>query len=219
MHLHMHYIFRPHKAAWQLSSEAARESSHRTYRATNVCNTGNRGRYDGCGACTAAQRALPYPQMDPLMSPASVLQRSRRVNLCAEVTTMRTPGIEMKVLMRQLSTLFKHTSTTGCQSGSFKERCMNCGSGPHSRNVSQTWVSELKARVDTTRTIVPGSLTMSYERIEPVILRGRAIGTSVSMGGSGLKRRSRTCVQPHAPTQRGLRVATGGVDLPLVCLE
>ena len=80
-------------------------------------------------------------------------------------------------------------------------------------------VAAALARVDTTRTIVPGSLTMSYERIEPVILRGRAIGTSVSMGGSGLKRRSRTCVQPHAPTQRGLRVATGGVDLPLVCLE
>ena len=200
LHLYMHYIFRPHKAAWRLSSESARASSHRTYRATNVCNTGNRGRYDGCGACTAAQRALPYPQMDPLMSPASVLQRSRRVNLCAEVTTMRTPGIEMKVLMRQLSTLFKHTSTTGCQSGSFKERCKNCGSGPHSRNVSQTWVSELKARVDTTRTIVPGSLTMSYERIEPVILRGRAIGTSVSMKGSGLTGQSRTCVQTHVPT-------------------
>ena len=46
-------------------------------------------------------------------------------------------------------------------------------------------------------TIDPGSLSMSYERIDTVILRGRAIGTSIGMEGSGLTGRSRTCVQTH----------------------
>ena len=68
------------------------------------------------------------------------------------------------------------------------------------RKVSQTWVSELRARTNTMKTIVPGSLSMRYERIDPVILRRRAIGTSYGMEGSGLTRQSRMCVQTHAPT-------------------
>ena len=116
-------------------------------------------------------------------------------------------------------TLLEHMSRAGSQSGSLKDRYTFSGAGQRLRSAAQTWVPESKARTKSMPTIDLGSLSMSYERIDTVILRGRAIGTSIGMEGSGLTGRSRTCVQPHAPTQRGLCVATGGVDLPLVCLE
>ena len=79
------------------------------------------------------------------------------------------------------------------------------------RQVHEIWaglafengVTNLGARVEganTMKTIVPGSLSMNYDRIDHVILRRRAIGTSYGMEGSGLTRQSRMCVQTHVPT-------------------
>ena len=121
------------------------------------------------------------------------------------MTCVRPPGVEMKTLSSPVITLLKHMLSATGQSGSLQDRCTFSGAGQGLRSAAQTWVPESKAHTITMLTIDPGSLSMSYERIDTVILRGRTIGTSIGMEGSGLTGRSRTCVQTHAPTQRQSR--------------
>ena len=111
---------------------------------------------------------------------------------------------EMKTLSSPVITLLKHMLSATGQSGSLQDRCTFSGAGQGLRSAAQTWVAESKAH--TMLTIDPGSLSMSYERIDTAPLScGGAIGTSIGMEGSGLTGRSRTCVQTHAPTQRQSR--------------
>ena len=117
------------------------------------------------------------------------------------MTCVCPPVIEMTTLQPPAMTLLKHMSSAGSQSGSLKDRCTFSGAGQGLRSAAQTWVPESKAPENQRPTIDPGSLSMSYERIVTVILRGRAIGTSIGMEGSGMTGQSRTCVQTHAPTQ------------------
>ena len=115
--------------------------------------------------------------------------------------------------------LLKHMSESCGQSGSLKDRYTFSGAGQRLRSAAQTWVPESKARTKSMPTIDPGSLSMSYERKDTVILQERANGESGCIWGTGLTGQLTAGVRTHAPTQQGLHAATGGVDVPKKSLE
>ena len=75
-------------------------------------------------------------------------------------------ALEMKTLSSPVITLLKHMLSATGQSGSLQDRCTFSGAGQGLRSAAQTWVLESKAHTITMLTIDPGSLSMSYERID-----------------------------------------------------
>ena len=80
-------------------------------------------------------------------------------------------------------TLLKQMSRSSGQSGSLKGRYTFGGAGQIC--CTNLGAPESKAPTNTMPTIDPGSLSMSYERIDTIILWGRANGASGCIDGTG----------------------------------